>query len=803
MNEALSSLRAALASGAPPPLDEAPLPAVPNVEYAIRRFLNSWARSGRFGADEAVLLRQAVRWSRTPLEVGIGPDSFGASVPHLAKANVRWSADGAISAIPFAPAWLPDLGGSDGPPTERRLDESFPAEAYLQSISYSKWRSPAQKEAAWCVLSTPAGHTRIIVLPTGAGKSLCFQLLPRFNHGLTVVIVPTVALAIDQQSVAMGLLRDLPNVNPCFFASGEESDSKVQMVKNRETRLVFASPEACVRGRLRAVLDEFARSGWLENLVIDEAHMIETWGAQFRVDFQVLSAARQNWLAQSQSRLRTFLFSATMTAECRKTLGELFSDEGGGAEFVCQRLRPEISFFGRRITDPQARDEAVIDALWNLPRPAILYVTERAEAEQFFQRLSSEGFQRLGCFHGKTTGADRHDLLRRWKGNEIDLMVATSAFGLGVDKPDVRTVIHACYPENLDRYYQEVGRGGRDGWSSVSLMVPTAGDRTVAEGIMVRLMTPAMMQARWEAMLSNGIDKGDYTFELPMKARRAGFEGTRTYAENESWNKRLLLQLHRAKKLKLQNLRWVPNPEAPEEPREEWAEVRMNVAPHSPELGESIASHRDEEMRYFYRGLAQVEDFLSGQKCASRVLASLYNVESDQRVCAGCQWCRQQGRSPLHCPALAYPHADASPDGRAAFIDKCPTPFEKTGRSEFLHLVHQSVVVKRVSQFFCPEAQFRQVLDWFREVFPNDSLDLYRLDPISEGAQLGAYCTTPLAFFHFGGVSQAALEFARQQSTIHFLCGISKPHDSNGRHVSANFARASLWASPQSWLVST
>src|SRR5262245_57304709 len=176
-----------------------------------------------------------------------------------------------------------------------------------------------------------------------------------------------------------------------------------------------------------------------------------------------MAALRRRWLEASDGQLSTFLFSATMTAECRRLLRQLFSEREQTREFVCQRLRPEIRYYSRMLENLVDRERAVTEALWHLPRPAVLYVTERAEAEHFFNHFSQQGFRRIGCFHGDTPNATRRDLLKRWKANELDLIVATSAFGVGVDKSDIRAVVHACFPENLDRYYQEVGRGGRDG----------------------------------------------------------------------------------------------------------------------------------------------------------------------------------------------------------------------------------------------------------------------------------------------------------------------------------------------------
>ena len=367
-----------MSSGRPPISESAiALPDYPRFDYAVNRLLLSWRSSGNFGPDEAVLLRQAVRW--TPGSKILAGPIHDSVRRILSTVDLEQFAGGELVAKPFSPEWLGEV--CDPVPSVRSIDESFAAEPYLASLHYDRWRSPAQKEAAWNVLTASPGATRIVVLPTGAGKSLCFQLLPRFDSGLTVVIVPTVALAIDQRAHAARILADWPQANPIYFASDEDPNHVVQELKRRQTRLLFASPESCVSGRLRPVLDELAQMGWLMNLVIDEGHLIETWGAQFRVEFQILAASRRRWLALSGNRMRTFLFSATMTSDCRTLLTDMFSEDGSTREFVCQRTRPEMTYFHKEFSGQNDRDIALLDALQRLPRPAILYVTEVKEAK--------------------------------------------------------------------------------------------------------------------------------------------------------------------------------------------------------------------------------------------------------------------------------------------------------------------------------------------------------------------------------------------------------------------------------------
>lgn len=807
VTDPLGELKASLRRGAPP-ADSASirLPDEPSAAYAVSRFLLSWAQAGGLDADQAVLFRQALRWLGIPsLFVGPLPIFTPEFVGHLKQAGVNFRPDGELHVRPFAPSWLAETTHCDETPRKKAPDESFPAEAYLQSIGYGRWRSQAQKEAAWATVNAPLGSTRVVVLPTGSGKSLCFQLLPRFSPGLTVVVVPTIALAIDQQVNAARLFAGTPDVNPLSFASDDNPEATALAVKEKRTRLLFTSPEACVSGRLRPLLDHFAsaESGWLTNLVVDEAHLIETWGAQFRVEFQILAAARRVWRTASGGKLRTFLFSATMSWRCRELLRKMFSNDDVPREFVCQRIRPEIEYYSHRFSNKPERDDAAVQSLWQLPRPAILYVTEKDDADALVTRLRGEGFRRIASFHGDTRRGDRKDILRRWKNNETDLIVATSAFGVGVDKQDVRTVIHACHPENLDRYYQEVGRGGRDGWSSVSLLLPCPEDRVTAELISITLLRPETIQKRWRAMFSRAETRGNHIYALPMASRHIGLVGTRTYGENIRWNKRLLLQLHRAGLLKFTDLE-LRSPESTGDDDEEWAVARLlNFSPNTPNLANLIEAQRNEEATHFRSGLDKLDEFLLRNTCASRVIGKLYDVPSHQRGCPGCPYCRSQSRPPPICELLEYPGATPFEEPFVSvMVENWPSPLRLATRADFIEALSRCVTTKGLQQFYSPAEHFEVVLICFNEAFPRNTPELHRLDPITQQSKLSSTVSLPTVFFHMETVNEHALELGRNHPSIHLFCDVQDLLDRNGRDLAANESFRCC-SSMESWISQT
>ena len=777
---------------------------VPNLDYSVDRF--GLAYNGTLGPDEIVLLRQALRWSGMK-EIGIErPSGQSEEMDQWFKnAGMRWTSSGFLSVEPYRPQWLEENPKAiDVQPKLRQppaSEEQYKAESYLKQMGYEYWRSQAQKESAWLVITAPGGSTRTVILPTGCGKSLCFQLLPLYNQGLTVVVVPTVALAIDQWRAACEQLKNVSNLKPSFFASDDNPESTVADLKNKNTRLIFASPETCVSGQLRPILNKFAREGWFNNLVIDEAHVIETWGAQFRVEFQILAAIRRQWLKASNNKLRTFLFSATMSTQCRKSLNEMFAEQGHAEEIACQRLRPEMSYFSRRFQNDHERWPYLKESLWRLPRPCILYTTKPIDAQTICERLKEEGFNRIGCFTGETRREERRNLLKQWKDNQIDLMVATSAFGLGVDKADIRTVIHACYPENLDRYYQEVGRSGRDGYSSICLFMPTDEDRDVACSLGITLMSEESIQERWNALYKQKreVEGGDeYTFELPIEAKRISLTGRRTYSENIKWNKRLFLQLHRAQLIELLDLKLEKGEGSEEDPRE-WATVKVKFSPTTHQLGDKMSSQRNRELRYFQEGFKQLEELLLPNKCVSRSLRKIYDIPLQQRVCGGCRFCRANKQKPEVCPLLRVPENECPGDHKGIIVEGWADPrSQKDSFIDSIEFCRDKHTLKPL-QLYCPEKHFEEVLSMLEGLF-GQYQEPYRIDPFTENTVLRFQMNRPILFLHIGEYSEKMLDESRKTwNSKHLFCSTINPYELNGRHIKIRY-KFDSWLSPEAWL---
>jgi ATP-dependent DNA helicase RecQ len=746
-------------------------------DYAIWRFLHAWCSSPPpTGADLAVLLRQVARWGEGNLLIGRLPEWL---ISYTNKASVFVSPSGYLQAIPFAPSWIKEdrlieEAGIDGKPELRRFEERITGEPYLTSLKYKHWNSLAQKEAAWMTLTAPPHSTTLIALPTGSGKSLCFQLLARFGSGLTVVVVPTVALAMDQWHTAKKVMEDMAALNPLYYAASDldiSSETVLESVKLGTTRLIFTSPEACVSGRLKGVIEEAARQGRLENLVIDEAHIIESWGMYFRVDFQMLSMLQRKWMDFEDSNLRTYLLSATFSPKCREVLQELYGSKGQWREFISQRLRPEIAYYQRRFAGENERLEALCDCAWNLPRPAIFYTTEVEEAREMAKHLrESLGFSRVGCFHGETPTHERRRLLQKWRDDELDIMVATSAFGLGVDKSDVRSVVHACFPENLHRFYQEVGRSGRDGASSISILMPCERDIEVAEGISPKLLREETIQKRWEALFqgSESLPDEDYVYKLPTGARHMGLLGARTWGENIRWNKRLILQLKRAGLIDLLNIEYTPSEENDDDPQE-WITVRLHFSPLSREVGARVEPQRKAELAEISSGLQQMHACLSAERCTGRLFRELYGSDTI-KVCGGCRFCRQNGRLPDPCPDLQVePLAPSTPSLK--IVAGAPNPFRSDEeKARFLKLIRRCLGDKSIRRFACSYEKLSRLPQLFDEATAAGIIPPYRLDALDAGHPLRVYSDETIVFLHIGSLAREGFEFRGGREVVHLIC---------------------------------
>jgi ATP-dependent DNA helicase RecQ len=539
-----------------------------------RRLLNAaTSEPGAVGpADLAALVRHLLR-----AEAETSGASNGLTVPigspwpqGAAWAAFGLDASGAgdsqkVFATPWTPDWLGARGSDPAADSNRGVNvpplpprDDTPADPFVTAITgLPTYRSPGQREAIRAVLSTPREATIIANLPTGTGKSLVGYIpaLMENIRGTTFMIVPTTALALDQERAFLDLLatarREQTVAGPELAYHGELADGARQLIRQRiaagTQRIVFTSPESFLQSLAPAVY-QAAERGLIGGLVIDEAHIVSQWGAAFRPEFQSLAGIRSDLLRVSRAAnapFKTILLSATLTEESLTTLQGLFGDPGP-TEFISSvALRDEPSYWTSMSDDEATRDARVDECLRYLPRPLVLYTTLASDAQKWYRRLHDYGYRRLMLVSGGTTSEDRKRAISRLRDLSLDIVVGTSAFGLGVDQPDIRAVVHACIPETIDRYYQEVGRAGRDGRPSVAVLAAAPRDRPVADRLSrQKLIGLEKGFERWQWMQISATDAGSDRMRITLAISPPRVAGDS--AENRAWNLRTLLLMDRA-----------------------------------------------------------------------------------------------------------------------------------------------------------------------------------------------------------------------------------------------------------------
>jgi ATP-dependent DNA helicase RecQ len=340
------------------------------------------------------------------------------------------------------------------PPIEPSAD---PQQVLRQVFGYQAFRGPQEA----IVRHVIGGGSGLVLMPTGGGKSLCYQVPALCRPGLAVVISPLIALmqdqveALQQAGVRAGALHSA--LRP------EQGAELWRQIGQGQLDLLYVSPERLLGGDL---LERLGKRQ-LALFAIDEAHCVSQWGHDFRPEYIQLAV-----LAERFPQVPRLALTATADPRSREEIVQRLRLEQGRV-FLASFDRPNIRYLLRAKEDPRAQLLQFLEQ--HRGEAGIVYARSRARVERVTAELRAAGFEALG-YHAGMEAEQRSRTLQRFRNGSAVVVVATIAFGMGIDKPDVRFVAHVDLPKSLEAYYQETGRAGRDGLPAVAWMVHGPGD---------------------------------------------------------------------------------------------------------------------------------------------------------------------------------------------------------------------------------------------------------------------------------------------------------------------------------------
>jgi ATP-dependent DNA helicase RecQ len=342
-----------------------------------------------------------------------------------------------------------------------RTDNVRRIQSVLKSIFGLSDLRPGQREVIESVL---AGVHTLAIMPTGAGKSLCYQVPALLMPGMTVVISPLIALMRDQFEKMTGLGLEAVQVNSALPA--EEVRRSRAKVGRRSVEFLFTTPEQLAAGDLRTLLAQSA----VDLLVIDEVHCLSQWGHDFRPAY--LEACQA---IHGLGKPTVLALTATAPPEVVEDITRSlqlgpFHVINTGAH------RPNLSYQVRPVASDADKEQQLVEVVRGIDGACIVYAATIRHVEELKRTLQQEGIEAV-AYHGRMRARDRTEVQSQFMSGAARVIVATNAFGMGIDRPDIRGVVHYDLPSSLDVYYQESGRAGRDGNPADCILLFQRADR--------------------------------------------------------------------------------------------------------------------------------------------------------------------------------------------------------------------------------------------------------------------------------------------------------------------------------------
>ena len=333
---------------------------------------------------------------------------------------------------------------------------------FTQIWGYEHFRKP-QGEIIQALLM---GKDALIILPTGGGKSICFQLPALIQTGLTIVVSPLVALMENQ----VNQLKQLGLSGALLHSELDKGERKqtLKAIARQQLSLLYLSPETLLGV---PVWEAISRSEVkITGIVLDEVHCLTQWGTTFRPAYRRLGAVRRSLLQHKPpgTKIAIAAFTATADPQARQDITQALELQQP-AQFCLSPYRANLSLNIQTVWTPKGRKQQMLKFIQARTRQSgLVYVRSRKDSQTLAAWFKSQHYA-VAAYHAGLITGDRRQLERDWISGKLQFVICTSAFGMGIDKPDVRWVVHYHAPELLAEYIQEVGRGGRDGKPATAL----------------------------------------------------------------------------------------------------------------------------------------------------------------------------------------------------------------------------------------------------------------------------------------------------------------------------------------------
>lgn len=331
-----------------------------------------------------------------------------------------------------------------------------------EHFGFSSFR-PGQEKSIRAVL---AGKNTLTILPTGAGKSLLYQLPAYLLPGTVIVISPLISLMQDQ----VDRLRQQGEKRVIMLSGQLNGKDRMLVLQHLSSyKFIFTSPEMMSNEQVLNAFENVKTA----LLVIDEAHCISQWGPDFRPEYLLLKLVRQRLSCPT-----TLMLTATATPRVRQDILKKIGIVDV-KEVIESVDRSNIFLAVEKVTNQEEKDEKLLQLVAKYQGPGIIYFSSRKLASQMAEWLQSRTKLNVAAYHAGIADIERFQIQHQFMLNQIQVICATSAFGMGIDKNDIRYVIHYHLASNLENYLQEIGRAGRDGQSSLAVILYANGDELI------------------------------------------------------------------------------------------------------------------------------------------------------------------------------------------------------------------------------------------------------------------------------------------------------------------------------------